>query len=115
MKDANPDQIIAAIGAAGLGALWVGRDLPLRREAAAARPLPTLPGSPGGMLGSLNSWEGAWRIRSLRAARAVRETAANLLTIILLKLGAQNRPEAAKIVRNWHDHHEPAQNSKSGR
>ena len=31
VKDANPDQIIAAIGAAGLGALWLGSGLPPRR------------------------------------------------------------------------------------
>jgi DNA-binding NarL/FixJ family response regulator len=31
------------------------------------------------------------------------KTVANYASIILLKLGAQNRLEAAKIVRQWHD------------
>jgi DNA-binding NarL/FixJ family response regulator len=33
------------------------------------------------------------------------KTVANYVSIILLKLGAQDRLEAAKIVREWHDQH----------
>ena len=31
------------------------------------------------------------------------KTVANYVSTILLRLGAQNRLEAAKIVRQWHD------------
>jgi DNA-binding NarL/FixJ family response regulator len=103
VKDANPDQITAAIGAAELGALWLGSGVP-RPGAPAARADPTLPGLTR-REAAIAELIGKGLTNPMIAERLglSSKTVANYVSIILLKLGAQNRLEAAKIVRQWHD------------
>ena len=103
MKDANQDQIIAAIGAAELGALWLGSGVP-RPGAPALRADPTLPGLTM-REAAIAELIGKGLSNPMIAERLglSTKTVANYVSTILLRLGAQNRLEAAKIVRQWHD------------
>jgi DNA-binding NarL/FixJ family response regulator len=105
VKDANPDQIIAAIGAAELGALWLGSGVP-RHGVAAARADPTLPGLTRRET-AIAELIGKGLTNPMIAERLglSTKTVANYVSMILLKLGAQDRLEAAMIVREWHNQH----------
>jgi DNA-binding NarL/FixJ family response regulator len=105
VKDANPDQIIAAIAAAELGALWLGSGVP-RPGAPVARADPNLPGLTR-REAAIAELVGKGLTNPMIAERLglSTKTVANYVSIILLKLGAQDRLGAAKIVREWHDQH----------
>lgn len=104
MKQAAPDQIIAAIRAADAGALWIGSGVPRPGYTATARPNATLPGltrresAIAELIG-----KGLTNTTIANRLGLSTKTVANYVSIIILKLGATDREEAARIVREWHD------------
>lgn len=99
-KEASPEQIVAAVEAATMGALWLGSGVP-RPDAVAAAPPPAVPGlSPreaavADLLGrGLSNPVIATRL-GLSA-----KTVANYVSTILLRLGAADRAEAIRLVRD---------------
>lgn len=101
-KQASPEQILAAISAAETGALWLGPGVP--------RPLggPTPQSSAAAPFEGLTARESAIAdlvsrglsnpIIAERLHLSVK-TVANYVSIVMLKLGAADRAEAARLVR----------------
>lgn len=104
-KEASPEQILSAISAAASGALWLGPGVPRVLPGAGADA--AISGMPG-----LTARE--WAIAELvsrglpnpviaeRLHLSVK-TVANYVSIVTLKLGAQDRADAARIVRAARD------------
>jgi DNA-binding NarL/FixJ family response regulator len=104
-KESSPDQVVAALQAAMMGAQWIGSGVP--------RPVPDAgreraPASTVAEVAGLTARERA--IAELLgkglANEAIaerlglsRKTVANYVSIVLLKLGAEDRLHAARIVR----------------
>jgi DNA-binding NarL/FixJ family response regulator len=105
VKEASPDQIIAAVGAAEVGALWLGSGVP-RPGSAPAAPVATLPGLTRreAVVAELIG-KGLPNPAIAERLGLSAKTVANYVSIIMLKLGAEGRLEAAQIVREWHDRH----------
>jgi DNA-binding NarL/FixJ family response regulator len=103
IKEASPDEIIAAIGAAQSGARWIGSGVPLPGSAHSS-PAATLPGltrresAIAELLG-----KGLTNPAIAERLGLSAKTVANYVSIVLMKLGAEDRLEAARIVRQWHD------------
>jgi DNA-binding NarL/FixJ family response regulator len=101
-KQASPEQIMAAISAAASGALWLGPGVP--------RPLGAPPAeqTTPSIFASLTARESAIAdlvsrglsnpIIAERLHLSVK-TVANYVSVVMLKLGATDRAEAAKLVR----------------
>jgi DNA-binding NarL/FixJ family response regulator len=100
IKEASPDQIIAAIRAAEAGALWLGSGVPRPGYSAPERAAATLPGLTRRESG-IAELIGKGLTNQAIAERLglSTKTVANYVSIILLKLGADDRIEAARIVR----------------
>ncbi len=101
-KQASPDQILSAISAAESGALWLGPGVPRPLIGRAPDPTDAI------ALAGLTARESAIAdliSRGLsnpmiadRLHLSVK-TVANYVSVVLLKLGASDRAEAAKVVR----------------
>jgi DNA-binding NarL/FixJ family response regulator len=104
VKDASPDQIIAAIQAAEAGALWLGSGVPRPGYSAPQRTAPTLSGLTRRESG-IAELIGKGLTNQAIAERLglSTKTVANYVSIIILKLGANDRLEAARIVRESFD------------
>lgn len=99
LKDAPPDQVVAAVRAVGMGARWLG----------AGVVLPQTPADQSVRLPGLTPRERAVaellakglsnEVIALRLG-LTRKTVANYVAAILIKVGAENRGEAIKIVRS---------------
>lgn len=103
VKDSSPDQIIAAVGAAELGALWLGSGVP-RPGSVGQPPVSALPGL------TRRETTVAELVGKGLTNRAIAErlglsakTVANYVSIVTLKLGATDRLETARIVRESQD------------
>lgn len=111
-KQSTPEQILAAVDAAVVGALLLGPGVPV--------PLPTRAGTTPGSTGGAATSASALALAGLTAHEAAvadlvgREltnpviaqrlhlsvkTVANYVSIVMLKLGASDRAEAARLVR----------------
>lgn len=103
LKQASPEEILAAVRAALAGALWVGTG--------AARPHfveRTVPPDVGltpreVAIAELMS-SGLTNPAIAERLGLSSKTVANYVSIVMLKLGASDRREAAQIVRAWRDH-----------
>lgn len=101
-KQASPEQIIAAIWAAASGALWLGPGVPRPLGAPALEP--TTPSIFAGLtaresaIADLMSRGLSNPIIAERLHLSVK-TVANYVSVVMLKLGATDRAEAAKLVR----------------
>lgn len=101
-KQASPEQILAAISAAATGALWLGPGVPRPLGGATPQASATV------ALEGLTSRESAIAdlvsrglsnpIIAERLHLSVK-TVANYVSIVMLKLGAADRAEAARLVR----------------
>ena len=98
VKQASPEQILDALDAALSGARWLGAGVPL--PGLATRPAPALPG-----LTPREASVADLLARGL-ANPAIAErlglsakTVANYVSSVLLKLGVEDRAEAARVVR----------------
>lgn len=104
-KQASPEQILAAISAAESGALWLGAGVPRPLGAAAAvEPAPAIAGL------TPREWAIADLVSRGLSNPAIAErlhlsvkTVANYVSIVMLKVGAADRAETARIVRSARD------------
>ncbi|MFB9387171.1 response regulator [Pseudonocardia petroleophila] len=99
-KDASPDQIVAAVEAARMGALWLGSGVP-RPGATAPAPAPALPGlSP--REAAVAELVGKGLSNPVIATRLglSPKTVANYVSTVLLRLGAADRAEAIRLIRD---------------
>jgi Response regulator containing a CheY-like receiver domain and an HTH DNA-binding domain len=103
LKQASPEHILAAVDAVGMGAQWLGADVP--------RPFgePTSATPPSPVYAGLTPREAAVADLLGRglANPAIAErlglsakTVANYVSTVLLKLGAEDRLDAARIIRS---------------
>jgi DNA-binding NarL/FixJ family response regulator len=104
-KESSPDQVVAALQAAIMGAQWIGTGVP--------RPMPEAPAERAGERPTLDVAGLTRRERAIAELlgkglpnEAIaerlglsRKTVANYVSIVLLKLGADDRLDAARIVR----------------
>ncbi|GAA1399187.1 response regulator transcription factor [Pseudonocardia kongjuensis] len=100
VKEADPDQIVAAVRAAAMGALWLGTGVPRPLAAIDARGPEPLPGlSP--REGAVAELLGRGLTNAAIAARLglSGKTVANYVSTVLTRLGAADRAEAVRIVR----------------
>lgn len=98
-KEASPDQIVAAVEAATMGALWLGSGVP-RPGSVAAAPAPAVPGlSP--REAAVADLLGRGLPNPVIAARLglSSKTVANYVSTVLLRLGAADRAEAVRLIR----------------
>lgn len=102
-KQATPEQILSAISAAESGALWLGPGVP--------RPLGGAPATPPVFAGLTAREATIADLVSRGLTNPViaerlhlsAKTVANYVSIIMLKLGADDRAEAARLVRAARD------------
>ncbi len=102
VKQAPPDEIVAAVRATAGGALWIGADVP--RPGFGAVPARTPPAIHGltpreGAIADLLSRGLSNPVIAERLHLSVK-TVANYVSIILLKVGAEDRTAAAAILRD---------------
>lgn len=98
-KDASPDQIVAAVGAATMGALWLGSGVP-RPGAVAPAAASAVPGlSP--REAAVADLLGRGLSNPVIATRLglSPKTVANYVSTVLLRLGAADRAEATRLIR----------------
>lgn len=102
-KQAGPDEILAAVAAAEGGALWLGSGVP-RPFGSGSSPAPGAAGELAGLtpreqaIADLIGRGLANPVIAERLQLSVK-TVANYVSIVILKLGAEDRAEAARIVR----------------
>ena len=102
-KQASPDEILAAVAAARSGALWLGSGVPRPFE----EEFPSEPGRSGVFAGltpreqAIAALIGRGLPNPVIAERLQLsvKTVANYVSIVILKLGADDRAEAARIER----------------
>lgn len=99
-KEAAPDQIIAAVQAAGMGALWLGSGVPRPAGVAA----PAQPGIPGlsPREAAVADLLGRGLPNTVIAERLglSTKTVANYVSTVLLRLGADDRADAVRRIRD---------------
>ena len=98
-KEASPDQIVAAVEAARMGALWLGSGVPRPGVLAAPEPA-ALPGlSPRETAVAELLGRGLPNGAIAERLGLSTKTVANYVSTVLLRLGARDRADAVRIVR----------------
>lgn len=103
VKESSPEQIIAAVDAVRMGAQWLGSGVP--RPSGSTAPSPPDPAVPGlsRRESAVAELLGRGLTNQVIAARLglSAKTVANYVSSILFRLGARDRAEAVRIIREW--------------